>query len=137
MTEASTCLTCATRGSPQQQPPSDFSIDHILRHAGPRPAPAADPPLPSQWLHFEWLQCTRYRPPKLQSESYMMCLMYFLEYGTLLGQNFKFWLHGAQQNTNMVQESFKLTNRLRLSSIKKNSDLETSLSFLTLPSLSL
>lgn len=53
---------CSPRPKPQR--PSDFSIDHILRYAGPKPT---SPPPPTLQL-FDWLHCTRYHPPRLHRE---------------------------------------------------------------------
>ncbi|KAK3931722.1 Homeobox protein MSX-1 [Frankliniella fusca] len=44
---------------------SDFSIEHILRGAGTPRCPSPRSPAHQPDGHFEWLQCTRYRPPKL------------------------------------------------------------------------
>ncbi|KAG8323535.1 hypothetical protein J6590_001247 [Homalodisca vitripennis] len=65
------CLTCVTRSPPRQSKPTIFSIEHILQHAGPKPQPASppqqSPPSAARQQLFDWLNCTRYRPPKLHS----------------------------------------------------------------------
>lgn len=46
--------------------PSNFSIEHILHSAGDRLKTVSPPRPVERSTLFDWLQCTRYRPPKLQ-----------------------------------------------------------------------
>lgn len=50
----------------QFQSKCNFSIDHILNVAGERNKPEDEADGEKK---FEWLNCTRYKPPKLQSKS--------------------------------------------------------------------
>jgi hypothetical protein len=56
--------------------PTPFTIEHILFRAGP---PQVQPTggLKSD---FDWLQCTRYKPPKLQSRFHDQSFGYFIIY---------------------------------------------------------
>lgn len=47
----------------------NFSIDHILNVAGEKQAEENYLQTDSDDKRFEWLNCTRYKPPKLPSKS--------------------------------------------------------------------
>lgn len=92
---------------------SNFSIEHILNVAGnSKPKPEC-PQLTA--LNFDWLNCTRYRPPRIQSKFLFYC-------------NFSHYLFGPQdqkrkreRNVGTLGEILgSLSRQLRWPYLKKN-----------------